>query len=231
MGRYSSDPVVNQPNQLNQPIQSGFVSSNPYSSTPAPQNTQVNPMANWPTVFPKSVVALDLHGTIIENMGEDLNSPVLPLAGSLEAVKLLRLKGHKVFILADYPGIFSGKATTQQADSVHTTLMQLLGQAGCLSIDGLLYCTSSLKDDMYAKPNIGMIDRAKSEFRIDFGNGWYVGDSIEDLKMAEKAGLKPILVATGKGLETETKLDTYANRELKKKVQVFPDLLSFVQTL
>lgn len=246
MGRYTSDPTVATP--VSQQTQQ-YISSNPYQSpygAPGMQSTgqmlqpgmqqqmpmQQNPMANWPTVFPKPMVSLDLNGTLIEYV-KDISGPsqVVPIPGALEAVRELRIKGHKVFILADYPGISKGKQTMQGADGIHQKLMQLLGQVGCFSIDGLLYNTSDQKQDIYAKPNIGMINRAKSEMRIDFSNGYHVGDSIEDMSMAVKAGLKPILVLTGLGKETEKKLDSFVYRDLKPKVQIFPDLMAFVNTL
>jgi histidinol phosphatase-like enzyme len=58
-----------------------------------------------------------------------------------------------------------------------------------------------------------------------------VGDKISDLKAADKAGAKPVLVLTGHGQETLEKLNTYANRDLKKKTLVFNNLLEFVSTL
>jgi D-glycero-D-manno-heptose 1,7-bisphosphate phosphatase len=226
MGRYSSDSVSVLPSQ---PMNSGYISSSPYSQSPQmPVGAQQNPMASWPTQFPNPMVALDLHGILIEYV-KDINSPsqLRLIPGAIESVKQLRLKGHKVFILTDYPGIARGKQTTQGAEAIHQQLMQFLGQAGCLSIDGLLYNTSDQKQDVFAKPNLGMINRAKNEMNIDFSNGYYVGDSTEDMVMAVKANLTPILILTGNGQTTQKKLSF----ELKQKVKVFPDLQSFVSSL
>ena len=96
MGRYSTDPQTVQANP--NPSGSVVVSSNPYCNPPMgmQQGQQQNPMANWPTVFPKPVIGLDLHGTLIE-YNANIRGPadVVPIPGALEAVKLLRLKGHK----------------------------------------------------------------------------------------------------------------------------------------
>ena len=207
MGRYSTEPQIIQ-------------------------NQQQIPISNWPVEFPKPVVGLDLHGTIIE-FNANINDPsqVVPIPGALEAIKLLRIKGHKVFILADYPGISAKKLTQMDVESIHMRLFELLGQSGCMSLDGLLYNTSAKKNDIFAKPNTGMMKRATNEFKMNWKEGWYVGDDIVDLKMAEKGGSKPILVLTGKGNETLPKLDSFANKELKKKVKIFPNLLSFAQSL
>ena len=179
------------------------------------------------------VVGLDRDGTIIKDIGDYITDPnqVVPIPGSLEAIKMLRDKGHRLVILTNQGGIAKGLQTTQQVDDVHTHLMNVFGQNGISSIDGLYYSTSSMKEDIFAKPNIGMFNRAKDELKVDWKKGWYVGDKISDLKAAEKAGSKPILVLTGHGKETLEKLNTYANRELKKKTLVFNNLLEFVNTL
>jgi len=190
--------------------------------------------ADWPTVFPKAVVGLDRDGTIIRDMGHYITSPseLDPLPGALDAIRMIRLKGHKLVILTNQAGITKGLQTQEQVDNVHNSLMQIFGQNGIFSIDGLFYSTSNLKEDIYAKPNIGMFNRAiEMNPEIDWKTGWYVGDKISDLKAAEKAGATPVLVRTGHGAETEQKLNTFANRDLKKKTLIFDTLLDFANTL
>lgn len=189
---------------------------------------------DWPTEFPKPVVGLDRDGTIIRDMGNYITSPsqVDPLPGALEAVRMIRLKGHKLMILTNQAGVSKGIQTQEQVDIVHNHLMQIFGQAGIFTIDGLLYSTTNLKEDIYAKPNIGMFNRAvEMNPSINWKQGWYVGDKISDLKAAEKAGSIPVLVRTGHGQETEEKLNTFANRDLKKKTLIFDNLLDFANTL
>ena len=141
------------------------------------------------------------------------------------------MKGHRLMILTNQAGITKGLQTTQQVDAVHNHLLNIFGNAGILSIDGILYSTSNLKDDIYAKPNVGMFNKARDENKINWKQGWYVGDKISDLKAADKAGARPVLVLTGYGKETLEKLNSFANRELKKKTLVFNNLLEFADTL
>ncbi|MCZ7611104.1 MAG: HAD-IIIA family hydrolase [Ignavibacterium sp.] len=49
------------------------------------------------------------------------------------------------------------------------------------------------------KPEIGMITEAVSKFNIDLSKSYFVGDSDVDILAAKNAGLKSILVKTGKG--------------------------------
>lgn len=187
----------------------------------------------WPNQFPKPVVGLDRDGTIIQDMGEYITraDQVAPIPGSLEAIRMIRLKGHKLMILTNQGGIIKKQQTHEQVESVHQHLMQIFAEAGIFSIDGLYYSESSLKNDYFAKPNIGMFDRARKENGMNWKEGWYVGDSIRDLKAAERANARPVLVLTGHGEETLKKLDTFANRDLKKKTKVYPNLLEFAKEL
>jgi len=209
-----------------------YNNTNKNASNQSQQNQQAA-MNNWPKQFPKPVVGLDRDGTIIEDVGDYITnfSQVRFIPGSLEAIKMIRLKGHQLMILTNQAGISKGLQTTDQVDAVHNEMMQAFGNAGIFSINGLLYSTSNLKDDLFAKPNIGMFDRARKEQKVNWKQGWYVGDKISDLKAADRAGAKPILVLTGHGNETLEKLDTFANRQLKAKTLVFNNLLEFAKSL
>ena len=76
-----------------------------------------------------------------------------------------------------------------------------------------------------------MFKRAEAEQRLKFKGGAYVGDKISDLKAADRIGAIPVLVKTGHGIETIEKLNTYANRNLKKKTKIFENLWEFADSL
>lgn len=181
----------------------------------------------------KRTIGLDRDGTINRDIGTYVTNPseFQPIVGSLEAVAMLRDKGYNIVILTNQAGITKGIMTPDDVEQVHLHMLELLGQAGCKSIDGIYYSTTNLKEDMYAKPNIGMFKKAENDLRLKFKGGYYVGDKISDLKAAEKIRATPILVKTGYGLDTIEKLNTFANRELKKKTQIFNNLWEFANNL
>lgn len=180
----------------------------------------------------KITIGLDRDGTINEDMGY-IGHPdrFMPIPGSLEAVAMIRNKGYNIVILTNQAGIVKKLMTTDDVDAVNGRMLELLGKAGCYSIDGIYYSTTNFKDDIFAKPNTGMFKRAEDELGVKFKGGVYVGDKISDLKAAEKMGCTPVLVKTGHGVETLEKLNTYANRDLKKKTMVFDNLWAFAQVL
>ena len=97
------------------------------------------------------------------------------------------------------------------------------------SIDGLYYSASSRKNDMYAKPNIGMFKRCEREVpHVKFNQGYYVGDKLSDLKASMKIGAKPVLVRTGYGKETEELINKrFTYKQIKKRTIVFDTLSKF----
>ena len=198
-----------------------------------PSTTQTFDPSRWPTKFDKPAIGINLHGTIIEYVDNITDvSQVTPIPGSLDAIRILRLKGYKVFIFADYPGIFKNTQTTNQADSIHAYLMEILGKSGCFSIEGLYYNNSDLKDDIFAKPNPGMYKRASNEYGISWKGGYVVGDSFKDVKVSEKLKVTPVLLESSiHHQEALDKLQSFSNRELKKKVRHYSNLFEFANSL
>jgi D-glycero-D-manno-heptose 1,7-bisphosphate phosphatase len=114
-------------------------------------------------------------------------------------------------------------------------MFEIFGNAGIFTIDGLFYSESSLKEDYYAKPNLGMFHRTEKEIfnnKIRFKDkGFYVGDKITDLKAAERIGATPVLVKTGHGVNSEKDLQKFSKSKLRKKTKIFQDLLQFAERL
>lgn len=193
-----------------------------------------SPEINWPTTFTKGVIGLEREGVIIQDLHQPIiyNTQVSFIPGSLEAIRMMRLKGYRVVIVNDQPEIQTGRITPDQVTNINNYILEQFGKAGIMSIDGIFHSTTGLKEDEYAKPNVGMFKRAEREIpNINFKSGWFVGHNIKDVKASEKIGSIPVIVLTGNGADTIKKLETYANRHLLKKTKVHSDLLSFAQSL
>ena len=191
-----------------------------------------DPMSSPDYVAPKCVIGLDRDGVINRDRETYVwkSTDFEPIQGSLEAVARLRRLGHKIVIVTNQGGIEKGLFTEQDVDALHMHMLELLGSAGCPSIDAIYYSSSSHKSDMYAKPNTGMFKRCEKEHKhknIKFNQGYYVGDKMSDLKAAYKIGATPVLVRTGYGTATELELKKFTYRDIRKKTIVFDDLSSF----
>lgn len=182
---------------------------------------------------PKPVIGIARDGIINEFRADHVKNAdeFKPIPDALRAIAMLRNKGYRIVIFASQYGMSEGKLTQVDVDLVHQEMLKQLGEAGCMTIEGIYYSTSKMKEDIYAFPNTGMFERAEKETRVKFKEGWFLANTISELKAAERIKAKPVLIMTGQAGETEKKLGSFANRELKQKTKVFSTLLEFAESM
>ena len=56
-----------------------------------------------------------------------------------------------------------------------------------------------LQKPHWRKPGIGMIEEAVRDFDLDLSQCWMIGDKETDIETGKNAGIRTILVTTGKG--------------------------------
>jgi len=180
---------------------------------------QENPMANWPTSFPKSTIGLERKDVITK--GDSLDY----LPGALDSIRNLRLKGYKVVLIMDEAG-----KTQNQVDAKNQQMMSDFGNAGIMSIETMYYSVGTEKSDIYVKPSTGMFKRCEQENpHIKFKGGWYVGRNVNDAKVAFKVNAKCALINPSE--EELKKLNSFSNQKVKKRTRIFQSLQEFEKTL
>lgn len=188
-------------------------------------------MPLWPTTFTKETIGIERNGVIIENQNTPSDLFMRFIPESLEAIKIMRLKGYNVVIFFNEPDITQNKITVEKVEQSNQIMLDAFGNHGIQSITGLFYSTSNLKEDIYSMPNNGMLKKAESDLRLKFKGGYFVGDKLHDLKVGDSVHCKPILLKQGMYNETKDKLNTFANRKLKEKTREFSNLLEFANSL
>lgn len=187
---------------------------------PQPQNQPFQQSEPWPTAFPKPIIGIERNG-IITSKGLEV------IEESLNAIKMIRHKKYKLVLISDERG-----KTEQQGMSDLNTIMNYFGQAGIQNIDNAYFSISTDKADQFVKPSTGMFKRAANEVvGADWNKGWYLGVTINDLKAAYKVGATPVLIKTPQFADTLNKLNSFANKDLKKKTKTFNSLLEFATSL
>ncbi|ANE53979.1 D-glycero-beta-D-manno-heptose 1,7-bisphosphate 7-phosphatase [Methylomonas sp. DH-1] len=149
-------------------------------------------------------VILDRDGTINVDSDEFIKSAAewLPLPGSLEAIAMLNRHGFRVAVVSNQSGIARGLFDLATLDAIHAKMLQLTRASGG-EIEAIYYCPHGPGDHCDCrKPKPGLFRRLADDKRIDLGATFAVGDSLRDVQAAEATGAKPILVRTGKGLQT-----------------------------
>jgi histidinol-phosphate phosphatase family protein len=86
----------------------------------------------------------------------------------------------------------------------------LLGRSGAY-LDAIYFCPHHPQKGFFGerpelkgpcdcrKPGTAMIERAQRDLHLDLKRSWLIGDSTTDIRTAHNAGVRSILVQTGKG--------------------------------
>ncbi len=173
-----------------------------------------------------SVVILDRDGVINQDSAEYIKSADewLPLAGSLDGIKIISEKGYRVFVATNQAGIGRGLFETSALEAMHKKMCSLVEQAGG-KITGIHYCPHHPDDGCRCrKPGTGLLEAIAEKSGEDLRGQPFVGDSVKDIQAAQSMGCRPILVLTGNGLNTQAKLGS-------DQVETFDDLYQFALSL
>jgi len=151
-------------------------------------------------------VLLDRDGVINYDSDEFIKSPEewLPIPGSLEAIAMLNASGYKVIVVTNQSGIARGLFDVAILQKIHDKMHRLLNEKSG-AITAVYYCPHGPDSACECrKPKAGLLKAFSADFDADLTMMAVIGDSLRDLQAAEAVGAQPILVKTGKGLQTLT---------------------------
>ena len=150
------------------------------------------------------LVILDRDGVINFDTKQYITTPAQwkPLPGSLEAIARLTQAGYRVAVATNQSGVGRGLFDMVSLNAIHATMHKAVSDAGG-RIDAVFYCPHAADTKCTCrKPAPGMLREISERFNTPLKNVPFVGDSLRDLQTAEAAGAQPVLVRTGKGLQT-----------------------------
>ena len=133
------------------------------------------------------------------------------------ALKELNDKGFKIFVVSNQAGVSKNIYSQESLDLITKNMLKELSEDG-INISAVYYCIHRQEDNCSCrKPNIGLIEQALTKLKnenhsVELKSSYFIGDTILDIETGKKAGLKTILVFSGK-----------EKPENKKKWQIFPD--------
>lgn len=157
-----------------------------------------------PTV---KAVFLDRDGVINEYPGDLKYVTSWPdfhfLPRVKEALAKLTDSRYKIFIISNQAGVSKGVYSKEALDLITENMLSELTKYK-VEIAGVYYCIHRSEDNCSCrKPKSGLvemaIDKLKSKgFDIELNRSFFVGDTIRDIETGKTAGLKTILVFSGK---------------------------------
>ena len=148
----------------------------------------------------QKAIFLDRDGTINKYVGflKNIDDFTL-LDGVSSAIKKINNSGYLAIVITNQPVIARGEISIDDLDKIHNKMETLLGNDGAY-VDAIYYCPHhpdsgfngeikelKLKCDC-RKPNIGLLEKAREDFNIDFSQSWFIGDSEIDVLCGKNAG-------------------------------------------
>jgi D-glycero-D-manno-heptose 1,7-bisphosphate phosphatase len=154
-------------------------------------------------------VILDKDGTLVDNSGypEIIPSDGLYEQDVLEGLKHLQERGYKLLIFSNQSWISKGRMTEQQVENVFHSLLIQLNNHG-IRIHDYYYCPHKAADACACrKPKPQILNQIIQEHGLDKDQCYFVGDMVADIGAGKNAGIKTILVQTGRGKHYSAELE------------------------
>jgi D-sedoheptulose 7-phosphate isomerase len=119
-----------------------------------------------------------------------------------DALKKLNDNGFKIFVISNQAGVSKGIYSREALDFITNNMLQELNKDN-IHIDGVYYCIHRQeKNCPCRKPKTGLIDNALEKIKKSNFDScdmcYFIGDTIQDVQTGKVAGLKTILVFSGK---------------------------------
>lgn len=175
------------------------------------------------------LIVLDRDGVINEDSDAYIKGPDewVPVAGSLQAIRLLTENGYTVVVATNQSGLGRGLFDEFTLAQIHQLMCSMVEEAGG-RLAGIFFCPHHPDENCACrKPATGLIQQIESEFAGSVRGAPLIGDSEKDLDLAMAAGCEPILVLSGKGKLTLAAL----SEEKRNKIRIFDNLLQAAKAL
>ncbi len=154
---------------------------------------------------PRAGVLLDRDGTIIVDHGYVGSVERVELIeGAADAIRRFNEAGLPVAVVTNQSGVARGYYGVNDVQKVHDHLAKELAEHGA-HVDMFLYCPYHVDGVVEGfarasedrKPRPGMAKAAAEALNLDLGASWVVGNSADDVGLADAVGATAIYVGPG----------------------------------
>jgi D-glycero-D-manno-heptose 1,7-bisphosphate phosphatase len=162
----------------------------------------------------RRAVFLDRDGTLNADAGyAHRYEQIAVFPESFEAVRKLNRAGLLAVVITNQSAVGRGLLTEEEIADIHARLGALFAGHSA-RLDGIYFCPhySQSADLRYKedcdcrKPKPGLALRAAEDLGIDLNGSYMIGDKTEDVLFARNIGAVPVLVLTGSGRESLSRL-------------------------
>ncbi|MBK8163677.1 MAG: D-glycero-beta-D-manno-heptose 1,7-bisphosphate 7-phosphatase [Gammaproteobacteria bacterium] len=147
------------------------------------------------------------------------------ISGSLRAIARLTSAQFHLVVATNQPGIAGGALDGGILAHIHAKMNSDIAREGG-RIEAIFYCPHGVDDKCSCrKPRPGLLLEVAKRLDVDMDGVPFIGDTSDDIEAARAAGARPILLRTGRGLETEKSCAGCAD------VEVYNDLADAASAL
>ncbi len=153
-------------------------------------------------------IFLDRDGTINKEV-DYLTKPeqIVLIKDAKKALYTFKKLGFLNIIVTNQSAVARGYLSEKKLSEIHSKFSKLLSYRRIPLIWDVFYCPfhkdgvikKFTSESFFRKPNPGMILKAAIKYNIDLSKSFMIGDSYTDMKTADIAGIRKILVLTGYG--------------------------------
>jgi D-glycero-D-manno-heptose 1,7-bisphosphate phosphatase len=163
----------------------------------------------------KRAVFLDRDGTLNKDVGYPNSYHVIEFFPySFDAVRKIKEAGFLAIVVTNQSGIGRGLIAPENLEDIHTRMGQEFARHNA-PFDAIYFCPHHIHSQNPAyrkkctcrKPNPGMGYQAAADLDIDTSRSYMIGDKVEDILFGYNLQASPILVLTGYGRESFSKLE------------------------
>jgi D-glycero-D-manno-heptose 1,7-bisphosphate phosphatase len=161
----------------------------------------------------RQAVFLDRDGVIIENRPDHVKNwaEVDFLEGAMSALRRLSQTPLAIVVVSNQGAVGRGLLDETTMWELQQRIVAEVAQHGG-RIDASYLCPHHPDDGCDCrKPSPGMLQQAAREHQLDLRHSWLVGDAVTDLQAAQAAGVRGIMVRTGRGARQESLLPAESN--------------------
>jgi histidinol-phosphate phosphatase family protein len=143
-------------------------------------------------------VFLDKDGTLIETVPYSPDPALVALTpGAGPALRCLGERGFRLIVVSNQSGGVDGWFAQRALRAVELRIAELLAPSG-VAIEAFYYCVHSAEAGCSCRtPRPGLLRRASAELGIALPASWLVGDILDDVEAARRAGCRAALIMNG----------------------------------
>ena len=153
----------------------------------------------------RPAVFLDRDGVLNENRSDYVKSwdEFVFLPNIFAPLRRLAQNHVAIVVISNQSAIGRGIVEVETVESIHEQMrLEIQHQGG--RIDGVYYCPHHPDDGCNCrKPRPGLLLQAAEELHLDLKSSYLIGDAVSDVEAALAAGVHPIMVRTGRGMQQE----------------------------